>query len=86
MSLLLIAAISSILTVIIKDNGPGIPKDKQHLVFEKFYRASEGNLHNVKGLGLGLYYSKLIVEAHEGTIELYIEESKGTQIKITIPK
>ncbi|NER14935.1 sensor histidine kinase [Leptobacterium flavescens] len=72
--------------VSISDNGPGIPKESQALVFDKFYRASEGNVHTVKGLGLGLYYTKLIVEAHDGSIELDSGEEKGTTFKISIPK
>ncbi|NAS31563.1 sensor histidine kinase [Flavobacteriaceae bacterium R38] len=73
-------------TITIKDNGPGISKNKQHLVFDKFYRASERNIHNVKGLGLGLYYTKLIVEAHNGAIDLESEENNGVMLKIIIPR
>ena len=54
----------------IKDDGIGIAPRQQYLVFKKFYRIPTGNIHNVKGLGLGLYLSKQVIEAHHGIIEL----------------
>ena len=67
-----------------KDNGIGIDKSAQEKVFEKFYRAQGGNLHDVKGFGLGLSYVKSIIEAHEGTIELKSEKNKGSEFLIKL--
>jgi two-component system phosphate regulon sensor histidine kinase PhoR len=67
-----------------KDNGIGIDKSVQEKVFEKFYRAQGGNLHDVKGFGLGLSYVKSIIEAHGGTIELMSEKNKGSEFIIKL--
>ncbi|HWY11418.1 MAG TPA: ATP-binding protein [Bacteroidia bacterium] len=67
-----------------KDNGIGIDKNLQEKVFEKFYRAQGGNLHDVKGFGLGLSYVKSIIEAHGGTIELKSEKNKGSEFIIKL--
>ena len=64
------------LMVSIRDNGIGMSEEVQKFIFDKFYRASSGNVHNVKGFGLGLSYVKSIVEAHKGKIELK-KQSKG---------
>jgi two-component system phosphate regulon sensor histidine kinase PhoR len=69
----------------VQDNGIGIAKDDQKKVFDRFYRVSTGNVHDVKGFGLGLSYVKLIVEQHGGTIRLFSEFNKGTTFDITIP-
>lgn len=66
----------------IKDDGIGISKSKHSLLFDKFYRVEQGNLHNAKGLGLGLYYVKQIIKAHQGTIGVISDLGKGSEFTI----
>lgn len=70
----------------IKDNGIGIDKESQKKLFDKFYRVSTGDVHNVKGFGLGLYYVKNICAAHGWNIQVQSEPGKGTTFSIVIPK
>ncbi|KAF2337899.1 sensor histidine kinase [Flavobacterium ginsenosidimutans] len=71
-------------SISIEDDGIGIAKNKQSLLFEKFYRVEQGNLHNTKGLGLGLYYVNQIVKAHQGSISVISDLGKGTQFTILL--
>ena len=69
----------------IADNGIGMKKDDLKLIFDKFYRVPTGNLHDVKGFGLGLYYVNLIVQEHGGTINVKSNLDKGTIFRIALP-
>ncbi|WP_130736613.1 sensor histidine kinase KdpD [Flavobacterium sp. J27] len=67
----------------VEDNGNGIPKAEEKTIFEKFYRIPTGNLHDVKGYGIGLYYSKEIIHKHSGTLALI--STNPTIFRITLP-
>ncbi len=69
----------------VADNGIGINKTDQKRIFDKFYRASSGNIHKYKGLGLGLYYVKKIAVAHGGDITVNSKPHKGSIFTVTIP-
>ncbi|WP_046758127.1 sensor histidine kinase [Kordia jejudonensis] len=67
------------------DDGNTIEKSQREKIFDKFYRIPKGNTHDVKGFGIGLYYTKKIIEKHNGTIQL-VPDAKHTIFKITLPK
>ena len=73
------------LVISIKDNGIGISAKEKDRIFKKFYRVPNGNLHKVKGYGLGLSYVKEIIKKHRGTITIESEENKGTIVSVYIP-
>jgi two-component system phosphate regulon sensor histidine kinase PhoR len=72
--------------IAISDNGVGIAKQDIKNIFDKFYRVSTGNLHEIKGFGLGLAYVKTFVDAHKGIIAVKSTKNKGTEFKIYLPK
>ena len=70
----------------VSDKGIGMTKTVQSKIFDRFYRQSGGNIHNVKGFGLGLSYVKAIIDAHNGDIKVFSESGKGTTFEVYIPQ
>jgi two-component system phosphate regulon sensor histidine kinase PhoR len=69
----------------IKDNGKGMTKETSSQIFDKFYRLTDGNIHEVKGYGLGLSYVKTIIEKHSGRIEVKSRIGEGSSFDIYLP-
>jgi two-component system phosphate regulon sensor histidine kinase PhoR len=69
--------------ITISDSGTSLTEAHKKHIFEKFYRVPKGNTHDVKGFGIGLYYTKKIIEKHNGNIDLSIKPN--TTFKITLP-
>jgi PAS domain S-box-containing protein len=78
-----LSEINDTVTFFVKDHGPGIPQDKMNNIFEKFERLTAAK--NISGLGLGLFITKQIVEAHHGTIRVESESGKGATLTVELP-
>ncbi len=70
----------------IRDRGVGIPANLQMRVFEKFFRVRQGDIHTVKGFGLGLNFVRDVIKSHRGKVSLFSAPGEGTEIKIILPK
>lgn len=73
------------LFITISDNGIGFPAKEYKRIFEKYYRISTGNLHTTKGFGIGLYYVKMVIDAHYGKILVQSEPQKGSTFTLIFP-
>jgi two-component system phosphate regulon sensor histidine kinase PhoR len=73
------------LMIAISDNGVGIDNKEKQLIFKKYYRVSNDNIHKIKGYGLGLTYVKEVVKKHKGKVSIESETEKGTTFVVSIP-
>ena len=71
--------------ITISDNGIGIDLSEQKKIFRKFYRSQKGNVHSAKGLGLGLYFTKKVIDGHNGNIFVESKPGAGTSFTIELP-
>lgn len=77
--------LNDLLHITVKDNGIGISPEHHRKVFQKFFRVPTGNIHDVKGFGIGLNYVKLVIESHKGRINLASELGKGSTFTLILP-
>ena len=77
--------VSNKMIISIEDKGIGMTPDTVKHIFEKFYRAHSGNIHNVKGFGLGMSYVRWVIDMHKGAIQVTSEIKKGTKVEISLP-
>ena len=73
-------------TIVVRDRGIGMDEDTLNQVFDRFFRATKGNIHDVKGHGLGLSFVKEIIDKHQGTISVQSVEGEGTTFKVVLEK
>ncbi len=73
------------LYIAVSDKGIGMTKEEQKLVFDRYYRAPTGDLHDVKGFGIGLSYSKMIIDSHKGSINVLSKRNFGSTFTIVLP-
>jgi two-component system phosphate regulon sensor histidine kinase PhoR len=79
------SAVNEEINVIIKDKGIGIEKKYMHKIFDKFFRIPTGNIHNIKGFGLGLNYVKNIIDSHKWKLFVKSKPNEGSEFEISIP-
>jgi len=73
------------LYIAVSDKGIGLTKEEQKLVFDRYYRAPTGDLHDVKGFGIGLSYSKMIIDSHKGSINVLSKRNFGSTFTVVLP-
>jgi two-component system phosphate regulon sensor histidine kinase PhoR len=73
------------LILTVEDKGIGMTKTVQGKIFERFYRQNSGNVHDVKGFGLGLNYARAIIDSHKGSISVFSEPGKGSRFEVFLP-
>jgi two-component system phosphate regulon sensor histidine kinase PhoR len=73
------------LRIAVSDHGIGIAKRDLDQIFEKYFRVSTGNRHDVKGFGIGLNYVKLVVDAHKGNVQIESQPGLGTTVTVALP-
>jgi two-component system phosphate regulon sensor histidine kinase PhoR len=77
--------IGNSIVIRVSDNGIGMKKEDLNMIFDKFYRVSTGNVHDVKGFGLGLYYVKSIIECHGGKVSVKSQYGQGSTFTVQLP-
>jgi two-component system phosphate regulon sensor histidine kinase PhoR len=74
------------LLILVSDKGIGMSKEEQKHVFDRYYRAPTGDRHDVKGFGIGLSYSRMIIDAHKGSINVWSKKNYGSTFTVIIPQ